>query len=96
MEHSVSKALEGLLMPLDSLTALSHNPRVGNVEAIMASYEEFGQVKPIVVRPNTDGTATVLAGLCRLTLTTNGQWHSPSRITEQWSWGIPIPPKRHR
>ena len=62
MEHNASEALQGLLMPLDSLIALSHNPRVGNVEAIMASYEEFGQVKPIVVRPNTDGTATVLAG----------------------------------
>ena len=62
MEHNTSEALQGLLMPLDSLIALSHNPRVGNVEAIMASYKEFGQVKPIVVRPNTDGTATVLAG----------------------------------
>ena len=62
MEHNASEALQGLLMPLDSLIALSHNPRVGNVEAIMASYKEFGQVKPIVVRPNTDGTATVLAG----------------------------------
>ena len=62
MEHNVNEALQEFLMPLDSLTALPHNPRVGNVEAIMASYQEFGQVKPIVVRPNTDGTATVLAG----------------------------------
>ena len=62
MEHNASEALQGLLMPLDSLIALSHNPRVGNVEAIMASYKEFGQVKPIVIRPNKDDTATVLAG----------------------------------
>ena len=62
MKHNVNTALHEFLMPLDSLIALSHNPRVGNVPAIMASYEEFGQVKPIVVRPNTDGTATVLAG----------------------------------
>ena len=62
MEHNVSEALAGLLVPLDALTPLAHNPRVGNVEAIMASYSEFGQVKPIVVRPNADGSSTVLAG----------------------------------
>ena len=62
MEHNVTEALSGLLVPLDSLAPLEHNPRVGNVEAIMASYAEFGQVKPIVVRPNGDGTSTVLAG----------------------------------
>jgi hypothetical protein len=62
MEHNVTEALVDLLVPLDALTPLEHNPRVGNVEAIMASYKEFGQVKPIVIRPNEDGTSTVLAG----------------------------------
>jgi len=62
MEHNVTEALVDLLVPLDALTPLEHNPRVGNVEAIMASYDEFGQVKPIVIRPNEDGTSTVLAG----------------------------------
>ena len=62
MEHNVSEALPGLLVPLDALTPLAHNPRVGNVEAIMASYSEFGQVNPMVVRPNADGSSTVLAG----------------------------------
>lgn len=28
----------------------------------MASYAEFGQQKPIVIRPNGDGTATIIAG----------------------------------
>ena len=28
----------------------------------MASYREFGQLRPIVVRPNGDGTSTVVAG----------------------------------
>jgi len=62
MEHNVNESLSALLTPLDVLTALEHNPRVGNIPAIMASYEEFGQVKPIVVRPNEDGTSTVIAG----------------------------------
>ena len=62
MEHYVTEALVDLLVPLDALTPLAHNPRVGNVEAIMASYDEFGQVKPIVIRPNEDGTSTILAG----------------------------------
>jgi hypothetical protein len=62
MEHNVNESLKSLLVPLDSLTPLEHNPRVGNVPAIMASYEEFGQVKPVVVRPNGDGMSTVIAG----------------------------------
>ncbi|MDP7092474.1 MAG: ParB N-terminal domain-containing protein [Pseudomonadales bacterium] len=62
MKHNVNEALNDLLVPLDSLAPLEYNPRVGNVPAIMASYEEFGQVKPIVVRPNDDGTSTVVAG----------------------------------
>jgi len=62
MEHNVNESLSALLTPLDALTSLEHNPRVGNIPAIMASYEEFGQVKPIVVRPNEDGTSTVIAG----------------------------------
>ena len=61
-EYNVSVALVDLLVPLDVLVPLAHNPRIGNVEAIMASYAEFGQVKPIVIRPNKDDTATVLAG----------------------------------
>jgi len=62
MEHNVNESLKSLLVPLDSLIPLEHNPRVGNVPAIMASYEEFGQVKPVVVRPNGDGMSTVIAG----------------------------------
>ena len=62
MKHNVAKDLESLLIPIDDLSPLENNPRRGDVNAIMASYGEFGQVKPIVIRPNTDGTATVIAG----------------------------------
>jgi hypothetical protein len=47
---------------VDLLVPLPGNPRVGNVNAIMASYSEFGQVKPIVIKDNGDGSFTVIAG----------------------------------
>jgi|688.fasta_scaffold40725_5 hypothetical protein len=60
--HKIDPSLLMLSVPVDSLVPLENNPRKGDVEAIMASYDEFGQVKPIVIRPNDDGTATVIAG----------------------------------
>lgn len=62
MKHQVDEALVGLLVDISTLVPLENNPRKGNVESILASYREFGQVKPIVVRPNDDGTSTVIAG----------------------------------
>lgn len=62
MNEKIHETLQELLVDIDTLLPLPGNPRVGNVEAIMASYAEFGQVKPIVVRPNNDGTSTVIAG----------------------------------
>ena len=60
--HKVHESLNDLLIPLSDLQPLENNPRVGNVDAIVASYDEFGQVKPIVIRPNKDDKATVIAG----------------------------------
>lgn len=62
----MNKDLEDFLVDIDSLIPLENNPRRGNVEAIMSSLKEFGQVTPIVVKPNGDGTATVIAGNHRL------------------------------
>ena len=62
MNEKIHETLSSLLVDIDTLMPLPGNPRVGNIEAIMASYAEFGQVKPIVVRPNGDGTSTVIAG----------------------------------
>lgn len=62
MEHKIHESIQHLAVPLDSLRTLDGNPRIGNIDAICASYDEFGQVKPIVVRPNDDGTSTVIAG----------------------------------
>lgn len=60
--ENISKSLEGLVISIDDLLPLENNPRRGNVSAIQSSYREFGQLKPIVVRPNHDGTYTVVAG----------------------------------
>lgn len=62
MKHNVDESLIGLLVDVSTLVHLDGNPRKGNVDAIISSYSEFGQVKPIVVRPNDDGTSTVIAG----------------------------------
>lgn len=62
MNYTVDKSIQHLLVDITKLTPLLNNPRKGNVDAIAASYKEFGQVKPIVARPNDDGTLTVLAG----------------------------------
>jgi hypothetical protein len=41
---------------------LPGNPRKGDVRAVMASYMEFGQRKPIVARREDNGRGTILAG----------------------------------
>lgn len=58
----IHKSLAKLATPVELLKPLPGNPRRGDVDAIMASYAEFGQLKPIVARRLEDGTATVVAG----------------------------------
>lgn len=60
--NKIHESLISLAMDIDLLVPLDRNPRRGNVQAIAASYEEFGQIRPIVVRPNGDGFFTVVAG----------------------------------
>gem|GEM_PF-758218 len=60
--HKIHESLQSLAMNIDALIPFDRNPRRGNIQAIAASYQEFGQVRPIVVRPNDDGTFTVVAG----------------------------------
>lgn len=60
--HRIHSSLAALAMPLDDLVPLDGNPRQGDVDAIMASYEEFGQLRPIVVRPIDDGKFEIVAG----------------------------------
>ena len=62
MNHKAHESLVELLIPIDALIPLTGNPRVGNIDAIAASYGEFGQLKPIVIYPNGDDTYTIIAG----------------------------------
>lgn len=57
--------LRRMLVPLDSLEPFPDNPRRGDVEAIRASLDRFGQLKPIVVQGSriVAGHHIVLAAL---------------------------------
>ena len=72
--NGIHPSLKSLAVDIDTLDYLEGNPRIGNVEAIMASYSEFGQVKPIVAKKNEDGTATVIAGNHQLEAAINLGW----------------------
>lgn len=62
MSHKIHQSLIDMAVDIDTLLPLERNPRIGDVDAIAASYAEFGQIKPIVAKKNDDGTATVIAG----------------------------------
>lgn len=55
----IVEGLQSLVAPLTELKPASNNPRVGDVEAIVKSYERFGQRKPIVVSRET---SEIIAG----------------------------------
>lgn len=62
MKHKIHESLIGLAVPISELESLKGNPRRGNIEAVAASYDEFEQVKPIVIHKAEDGTTVVIAG----------------------------------
>lgn len=62
MIDKIASNIQGLAVDVDLLTPLENNARLGNVDAIMASYDKFGQVKPIVAVENETGKFTVIAG----------------------------------
>jgi hypothetical protein len=62
IRHKIHDSLHELMVPIDTLVEMPDNPRHGNVDAISRSYSTFGQLKPIVVADNGDGTSTVMSG----------------------------------
>lgn len=76
----INSSLKSLILPIEKLTSLEGNPRRGNVAAIALSYAEFGQLKPIVVRPNDDGTFTVIAGNHQLEAAKSLGWDSIAAV----------------
>jgi ParB-like chromosome segregation protein Spo0J len=76
-EH-IAEDLRPLAQPIDLLKLLPGNPRRGDVEAVMRSYDRFGQRKPIVAR--RDGT--VIAGNHQLQAAQRLGW---SHIAVVWT-----------
>lgn len=62
MTHNIHPDLKDMIVDISLLDHLPGNPRKGDVEAIARSLEEFGQIKPVVIRPSGDGRFTILAG----------------------------------
>ena len=62
MIHNIADNIQSLAVDIELLRPLENNARRGNVDAIMASYNKFGQVKPIVAVSDADGSLTVIAG----------------------------------
>lgn len=58
---NIHPSLKEFAIEVDKFDHLPNNPRRGNVAAIAAALEEFGQVKPIVVRQKDD-RYEILAG----------------------------------
>lgn len=62
MIHNITENIQGLAVDIELLIPLENNARRGDVDAIMASYSKFGQVKPIVAVTGDNGELTVIAG----------------------------------
>lgn len=74
MIDKIDEAIRDLAIDIDLLKPLENNARRGNVEAITASYNKFGQLKPIVAVRDNDGTLVVIAGNHQLQAAKNLGW----------------------
>lgn len=75
MSNGINESLLSLAFPIDKLELLPGNPRKGDVDSVVKSYEKFGQRKPIVARLRPDSeTAEVLAGNTQLKAARRLQW----------------------
>lgn len=74
MTSNIDEAIVGLAVDIDALKHLDVNARRGNVNAIMASYKKFGQLKPIVAVRDEQGDLIVIAGNHQLEAARNLGW----------------------
>lgn len=84
MTHNVHESLTSLLTPISQLVTLPGNPRKGAVDAIMASYEQFGQLKPIVGMKGEDGKITVIAGNHQFQAAQELGWTHMAVLVGEW------------
>lgn len=61
-KHKIASPIQHLKVSVDHLTHLSGNPRLSEIDKIAASYEEFGQLKPITCNQEESGEIVVLSG----------------------------------
>lgn len=73
---NIHPSLRDMAVGIGLLKPLPNNPRSGNIEAIMRSYQRFGQLKPIVVKANGDGSYTVMSGNHQLEAAKRLGWDS--------------------
>jgi hypothetical protein len=74
MIDKIDEAIRDLAIDVDLLKPLENNARRGNVEAIEASYNKFGQLKPIVAVKDKDENLLVIAGNHQLQAAKNLGW----------------------
>lgn len=75
MANGIHESLLSLAFPIDKLELLPGNPRKGDVDSVVKSYETFGQRKPIVARMRPDSDfAEVLAGNTQLKAARRLEW----------------------
>lgn len=76
-KHNIHESLLPLAFPIDKLELLPGNPRKGDVDSVVKSYEKFSQRKPIVARMRPDSDiAEVLAGNTQLKAARRLEWDS--------------------
>lgn len=81
---NIPEAYKHLETPIKELRPLPGNPRKGATEAIIASYTQYGQTKPIVVYEDEDGEKTVVAGNHQLMAAKEMGWDRIAAIVLPW------------
>lgn len=69
---NISPGIRHLAVPIDSLIPLPNNYHHGDVAAVAASYQEFGQRKPITTQIDSDGKQYITTG--------NTQWKAAKSL----------------
>ena len=82
---NIPKEYKSLETPVDELEFLPGNPRKGAVQAIIASYEKYGQTKPIVAYEDKNGVKTVIAGNHQLMAAKEMGWDRIAVIVRPYS-----------
>ena len=94
--EDIAEDLRGLARPIAGLCQLPGNPRIGDVPAIMRSYEAFGQQDAIVIwagdtdgeHPDLDGKPIVIDGNHQLQAATRLGWThlAVNDASDRFSW----------